>query len=343
MNESRKITVAQIAKHAGVSPATVSRVLNHRDLVKEATVKQVEDAMISLGFSVPEHKSESSSELPVIILNVPQINNIFYSDIIRGATSSANAHGCHLVISQSPLDHGSIHEFYALVKRVNATGAILLNHISNELLHRLNDVVPIIQCCEYNQEAELPYVTIDDCAAAQRATEYIIGCGRNKIAIINGPLSYKYAAERRRGFLAALQNAELSIPGSWMIQLPEVNYEMAYAAACRLLTSEVIPNAFFTASDTFAAAVIRAAGRYQYHVPRDIIVVGFDNTDLSAMFCPSITTVNQPKFQQGFTACEMLLERISNPHLATKSIILDTELIIRESTSLIFSEVKSLS
>lgn len=333
MNKSKHITVGQIAVHAGVSAATVSRVINHRDLVKTDTVRLVEASMNELGFIIPDQKSIDTKVQPVIILNVPQINNIFYTDVIRGATASANAHGCHLLISQSPLDHGSVGEFYQLITRVNAAGVILLNQLSSELLHQLNQIVPIIQCCEYNQESELPYVSIDDCAAAQRATEYIISSGKNKIAFINGPLSYKYATQRRQGFLNALQNADLSIPNNWLIQLPEVNYDMAYAAACRLLTGDVIPNAFFAASDTLAAGIIRAAKRYQYHVPKDIIVIGFDNTELSSMFCPSITTVSQPKFQQGFSACEMLLEMISDPHMATRSLLLDTELIIRESTS----------
>ena len=106
----------------------------------------------------------------------------------------------------------------------------------------------------------------------------------------------------------ALRNAEVMIPKQWIVQLPEVSYEMAYAAVCRLLNSDSRPNAFFTISDVFAAAVIRAAKRFHLHVPRDILVVGFDNIELSSMTSPSITTVNQPKFQMGYTACEMLLD-----------------------------------
>ena len=333
MADSTKITVSQIANEAGVSPATVSRVLNHREIVKEETVRQVENAMNILGMTLPEQSSSESKEQPVIILNVPNINNIFYTEVIRGATASANAHGCHLLISQSPLDYGSVHDFCSLIKRVNAAGAILLNQVSVELLNQLNNIVPIMQCCEYNQDSDLPYVSIDDCQAAQNAVEYLIASGKNKIAFINGPLSYKYAQERRRGYLTALEHAEISTPSNWIVQLPEVNYEMAYAAACQLLTGDVIPNAFFTASDTLAAAAIRAAKRYKYNVPRDIVVVGFDNIDLSSMFTPTITTVSQPKFQEGFSACEMLLEKIANPLTATRSILLDTELVIRESSN----------
>ncbi|HHV11155.1 MAG TPA: LacI family transcriptional regulator [Clostridiales bacterium] len=333
MSSNSKITVSKIAAGAGVSPATVSRVLNHRHLVKPETIEQVENAMKALGYSIPEHKITAPREEPVIILNIPNINNLFYTEVIQGATMSANSHGCHLLINQSPLDHGSFHGFCSLIRRVNAAGVIFLNQVPSELLHQINQMVPVIQCCEYNQDADLPYVSIDDCRAAMKATEYLIASGKNKIAFINGPLSFKYAMERQRGFLTAMSNADLSIPKSWLIQLPEVNYEMAYAAVCQLLTSEVVPGAFFAASDMLAAAAIRAAKRYHYHVPRDIMVVGFDNIDLSAMYTPSITTVSQPKFQEGFSSCEMLLEKIANPDSATRSILFDTELVIRESTS----------
>ena len=123
----------------------------------------------------------------------------------------------------------------------------------------------------------------------------------------------------------ALRNAEVMIPKQWIVQLPEVSYEMAYAAVCRLLNSDSRPNAFFTISDVFAAAVIRAAKRFHLHVPRDILVVGFDNIELSSMTSP-------PKFQMGYTACEMLLELIEDPQEEMKSLLLDTELVIREST-----------
>lgn len=337
MASFHKITVQQIALQAGVSPATVSRVINHRDLVKEDTLKQVEAAMKQLGAIPPDSSKSKAADQPVIILNIPNINNVFYTEVIRGATTSAKAHGCHLLISQSPLDHGSISEFHHLIKRVHAAGVILLNQISSELLYQLNNLLPIIQCCEYNHESEIPYVSIDDYTAALNATNYLISSGKNKIAFINGPLTFKYARDRRSGFLDAISSADLIIPKNWLIQLPEVNYDMAYSATCQLLTNEIIPNAFFTASDTLAAAVIRAAKRYRYNVPKDITVVGFDNIDLSSMFSPTITTVSQPKFQMGFSACEMLLEKISNPSFATRSILLDTELIVRESTSSSFS------
>lgn len=333
MNDKPKLTVAAIAKEAGVSPATVSRVLNQKNhLVTGKTAKLVEETIKKMGYDIPEPKVSIPKEQPVIIFNVPNIGNPFYTEVIQGAISSASAHGCYLLVNQSPLDYGSIDKFFNLIQRVNAAGVILLNQVPADILYQINKVVPLVQCGEYNPDSNLPFVSINDQKAAQEATEYIISSGHNKIAFINGPSSFKYSRERRQGFLAALDQASLTIPHNWIVELPDISYEMAYAAICQLMNSEVKPNAYFTASDTLAAAVLQAAKRYHYHVPNDIIVVGFDNTEISYLCTPSITTVSQPKFQLGFTSCEMILKKINAPETELHSILLETELILREST-----------
>lgn len=330
--KKEKITVSKIAQIAGVSPATVSRVLNHRSIVKDSTIKAVEDAMLSLGYPLTRDSSFTVSRKPLIVINIPGIENVFYQDVIRGAQVSAKAHGCHLLIHESPLDRGSVSNYCDLLTRVNAAGTIIMNCVSEELLDQIRAVTPLVQCCEYNEMTDYPYVSIDDFLAAENATEYLISCGCRKIALINGPQSFKYARKRQEGFLSALNKADIFIPQNWLIHLPEINYEMAYAAICRILNAETRPNAFFVISDIFAAAVIRAAKRFNLNVPHDIMVVGFDNIDFSMMTTPSITTVNQPSFQQGYSASELLLEMIENPALTPKSLLLDAELIVREST-----------
>ena len=275
-----KITVADIAKKAGVSPATVSRVLRHRELVKSETIQQVENAMSALGCLLEKGTIAAATEQPLIILNVPELDNVFYLKVIDGALVSAKAHGYRLLINDSPLDRSSIYSFINLLKQVHAAGVILLNHVSKEQLDMIHSVVPLVQCSEYNEHADYPYVSIDDYSAATSAAEYIVSCNCNKIAMINGPMSFKYAVKRQEGFLDTLRKKDISV-----------------------------------------------------RIPEDIIVVGFDNLDISIMTCPTITTVNQPSFQLGYSACELLLDSINHPDMFPKSLILDTELIIRESSA----------
>ena len=104
----KKITVSLIAEKAQVSPATVSRVLNHRELVKVPTIRRVEEAMRSLGCQIENTVTVSKETQPLIVLNIPGIENVFYQEIIRGARVSAKAHGCHLLIHESHLNKGNM-------------------------------------------------------------------------------------------------------------------------------------------------------------------------------------------------------------------------------------------
>ena len=329
---AKKITVKQIADACGVSPATVSRVINHNPLVKSSTVKLVEDTMLALGKPLHTSGNMNDENRLVIILNIPDFDNMFYQQIISGAYTSANAHKCDILVNQSPLDKASMPSFLHLIEKINAAGVILLNHISVDSLNRIHNIVPVVQCSEYNNEANLPFVSINNYASAKNATKHLLSIGRNKLAYINGPLNYKYSVERRRGFVDAMNEAGLSIPLKWMIQLPKIDYDMAYTAVTQLMDDRIIPNGFFCVSDTLAAAVTRAVSAQRLIVPDDVAVVGFDNLPLSTMTRPSLSTISQPSHQLGYTACEMVFDLINSGE-STSKIFLGTELIVRESTT----------
>ena len=180
----------------------------------------------------------------------------------------------------------------------------------------------------------MPYVSIDDLSAGRSVVEYLLSLGRRRIAFISGPIRYKYARQRLEGYHDALQAAGFEVDPHLIVQLPEVSYDLAISGAMQLLNTAEPPDAFYTTSDVYATAAIRAAYLAGARVPQDVMVTGFDNIEFSSMAIPSITTVNQPKMQLGFMACELLLEKISYPATPNKKVMLDTELIIRESTSI---------
>jgi len=331
--KKEKITVRDIAKKAGVSAATVSRVLNHRDLVNEKTIEKVEKSMTALGLIVQNGVMVPPSEQPIILANIPEIDNSFYMKVLNGIQTSAKTNGYHVVFNVMPLNKANLYSFINLIKQVHAKGVILTVKLPKEQLDIIAENVPLMQCCEYNDETNYPFVSIDDYSAAAYATEYLITNNYNKIAMINGPLSFKYAQQRQAAFLDTIHQHDITIPADWVVNLPEISYHMAYSAASRLLNADIKPKAFFTVSDTYAAAVIRAAKKYNLNVPNDIAVIGFDNMDFAQMTIPSLTTVNQSAFQLGYTASELLITTISHPNMTIHSMFLDTELIIRESTS----------
>lgn len=329
---SKKPTITQVANMAGVSVATVSRVINHKGIVKEETLQKVIDVMQQLGVEFDQYPEKPETTTGLIVINLPSIENPFYSEIIKGAESAARRYGYMLLINQQHINGHEYERLIELIRNVKVSGLITLNHIPTELVQSLDAEVPLVQCCEYDEDSDVSYVSIDDLAATRTVMDYILSTGRRRVAFMTGPLRYKYSRHRKQGYIQALRSAGIEPLNNWIIQLPEINFDIALSAATQLLKSPNPPDAFFAVSDVFAAAIIKAARRAGLKVPQDLIVVGFDNVNISVTSHPSITTVNQPKFQLGYMAVELLVERMQNQSAPQHHILLNTELIIREST-----------
>ncbi len=339
----KKANYVKIARESGVSIATISRILNNYPHVKDETRKKVINAMDALGYNTNEIIIKSKSiNNGLIIFNVPSLKNPFYSQIVNGARVAANRHGYHILINESDINLENFNNLLNILKKFNVAGLIVLNYLSLELLDKFNSTVPLVQCCEYNEDSDISYVGIDDISASKMVMEYILSNNRRKIALINGPMHYKYARHRLNGYLNVLKNTNIPVENNWIVSLPEINYDMAVSACSYLLNLFNRPDAIFAISDVFAAAAIKASSNIGLRVPQDILVVGFDNVDISIMTSPTITTVNQPKFQLGFMACELLIEKISDPNTPLRKILLDVELIIRES-SMFSSSIKNIT
>lgn len=326
------IPVNKIAKSIGVSPATISRVLHHPELVSPEKREKIEALMQEQGINLKEMmRSRLENTKRVITVVIPSIVNPFYYKILRGIESSASSHNYEVIIYQNTITPSNVNLFLQVTSMTNTRGVICLSRrLDTEVANRIYEEVPLIQCGEYNTDSKAPYVSINDYGAARNAVEHIINMGYSKVAFINGPLAFNYAQERLRGYESIIEEHKLSIPRSWRISLPEVAYDLGYSAACQLLGSSDRPDAIFCAADVFAASVIKAANRFSIKIPEELGVVGFDNIELAAVTIPGITTINQPSFQTGFTAAESLFELIYS-NTIPRSILLDTELISRES------------
>lgn len=212
---------------------------------------------------------------------------------------------------------------------------ITLNHINAALLKQLSQLLPIVQCCDYDLESTtVSSVNFDDLKMARSAVDHLFSLGRRRVAFMSGPLKYSDNYYRKEGYLQSLKSNRADLMPNWVIHLPEINYNMAFSAATQLLSQPVRPDAFLAISDLFACAIINAARRLGLRVPDDLMVIGYDNVDYSMISSPTVTTINTPKFQFGYTACELLIEKIQIPNAITQHISLPSELIIRESTTL---------
>ena len=330
----KKFTYQELSKKSGISISTISRVLNRSPLVKEEKRRQVLDTLKILGIDVEEYKLEPSPSDSLIVFNVPSIKNPFYWPIAEAVRSSAYAHGYSLLINEDPLNDETIDSFLKIMKKSKVGGLICANSISQKNLKKLVDTIPTVTCCEAEYSSLVPFVSINDEVASYNAVKYLASLGKKRIALINGPESFKYARDRLNGYLKALEDNNLVFDSSIVASVgADMYYEVAKALAIHMLNSSNPPDAFFCISDVLASAAIKASLERGYKIPRDIAVVGFDNILISQVMNPTITTVHQPTSQIGTIALEMLIRLINKEEDSLKSVHLGTELIIRESTT----------
>jgi LacI family repressor for deo operon, udp, cdd, tsx, nupC, and nupG len=323
----KKTTLQDVANAVGVSIATVSRAINNKESVKEGTYDKIVQAIYALGYDAAvRHESH------LILILLPDIDNPFYSEVIRGISSAAGRQGYQEIIVRTGAHPLTLTFIEEMIEKTHADGVITLDPIpSADTISQLELHTPLIQCAEYNENSPTSYVSIDDVAASRAVVEYILSKGWRRVALINGPLKYKYARKRQQGFIEGLEAAGITPAQNLIVQVPEFSYDAAVSIATQLLSMPERPDAIFAASDVFAVAAIKAAKRLGIAIPKDLGVIGFDNTNISVMSEPALTTVKQPQYQLGFLACEMLIEQMHSDNFAPRQIMLDAEIIIRES------------
>lgn len=330
-----KPTVAEIARHSGLSPATVSRTLNHPELVSPNTSALVHSA-ISLLSARAEQPAPDTSKVLQILVNIPDPGNLFYSVLLNGILKSADFRGYRVLITRDLLDSpDSVDSIIRQIYLCNIQGMILCTSLSDAGYKKIAAHVPIVQCTEAGT-ADYSYVGIDNYKAAFSAMEHIYSTGHHKIALLNGSLSFTYARQRQKAYCDFMRQNDLVISAGYILNFAGIIYEAAYASVSQLLASPNRPDAIFAVSDVFAVAAAKAAAAHGLKIPDDLVIVGFDNIQLlSAVSTPPISSVQQPRFQMGYTAGEILYDCITTGTSSVpQRIILPTELIIRSSSLL---------
>ncbi|SET17342.1 transcriptional regulator, LacI family [Natronincola peptidivorans] len=326
-------TIEEVAKEAGVSVATVSRVLNKSNKVTLKTKIKVEETIKRLKYE-PNMLGRNlrRSESRMILALLPSISNPFYTMIIKGIEDIARDNGYNVLLCQTDSEPERELVYINLLKQRLADGLISLDpKIDINVLKGISQDYPIVQSCEYSEELNLPYVTIDNFQAGYQAVKHLISIGKKKIAFINSDNKFIYARLREKGYIKALEEAGLEINKDYIIN-GENDFESGQKNMQQLLALKNRPDAVFLVSDVLAIGALKAIRDMSLSVPEDIAVVGFDNIDFSTMMNPALTTIAQPMYEIGCESCRLLLNRIHHRNADIEKIIMDFELIIREST-----------
>jgi DNA-binding LacI/PurR family transcriptional regulator len=329
------VSIGAVAARAGVSVATVSRVLNDSGGVKPLTREKVLAAVALLGYSMnhlARNLRTSSSRL--LLTMVPDVGNPFYAQIVRGIDAVAREHGYFVLLCDTGADAGRERSYFELLRTRRADGAICLDPdtIQQALAGELSAGLPWVACCEFDPDGDVPYVGIDNRAAAAEAVDHLIGLGHRRIGLINSDQRYLYARQRSRGYDEAMAAAGLPVSASWRQTVDGLDYEAGSAATLAMMAQPDAPTAIFAVSDTLAIGVLSALRRLGKRVPEDVAVVGFDDISLAAQVAPGLTTVAQPMQELGAAAARLLLRRLAAPGAPLPGVLLAHRLVVRGSS-----------
>lgn len=320
-----------MAKLAGVSVATVSRVLNRESNVTEETRQRVQSAIEKLNYSpnlLGRNLRRGATKNVLVLLNT--ISNPFYSRIVRGIEECLVPEGYSVTLFMT---HGSVQLEQKAVRMLQTRrvdGAIFLSsEQSGEILSEACRGIPVVQACEPQASFLAASVGIDNREAAQNAAEYLIQKGHRSIVFFGAKEPPASARERAEGYRQAVLRAGCCAP-----RVIEEGYSIhAGMRAARRLLEEggALPDAVFCISDSAAIGAIRAFSEAGIRVPQTLSVMGFDDAFVSEVFLPSITTIRQPRYEIGHKAAELLLAAIRGEDNRAVREILTHELIERES------------
>lgn len=334
------VTVQDVARAAGVSAMTVSRVVNGGSNVRESTRDAVQEAIAKLQYR-PNAAARvlAAGDATQIGLLYANPSAAYLSQFLIGALSGARRAGCHLVLE--PCEGESAEEQAEATRQfagAEVEGVILPPPLSESSPVRAELAaagIPWVAIAMGKPSSGSMNVRIDDFDAAVAMTRHLIDLGHRDIAFIRGNPNQVASHERWRGFFWALEQAGID-PGKMRVEQGYFTFRSGMSAAERLIAQGRRPTAIFAANDDMAAAAIGVAHRHGLHVPRDISIVGFDDTALATNVWPELTTVRQPIAQMAETALAMLLARLRMrgeiDEEGTQEQVLPFELIVRESS-----------
>lgn len=325
--DRRPATIIDVAREAGVSFKTVSRVLNGEPNVRSETRLRVMDVVSRLGYRANQHARSlraGQSRLIGVFYSDPSRN--YLGEIQIGALERGNAEGFsiafeHLQPGEGPRG-GAVLAGAVLIPPLTEDPALIASLIAAG--------TPFVRLSHTLAEGEAGHVTMDDKAAAEEMMGHLIGLGHRRIGFIAGPATHPQSHLREAGYRASLEGAGLPADESLILR-GSFDYESGLKAASDLLSQPAPPTAIFASNDDMAAAVLAVAFRSGLRVPEQLSVAGFDDTPLASVVYPALTTISQPSREMASVAVGMLLEKRTSD--APERAILPHRLVVRETTA----------
>jgi LacI family transcriptional regulator len=331
-------TLEEVARLAGVSRSTVSRVINDHPNVRAEVRERVWQVIRQVDYQ-PHAAARSlvTNRTHVIGMIIPEtvttlFTDPFFSFLLRGATDACNAHQYQLMLSLFTVNADQEEVYQRILRSGYLDGAIVASASLDEPLisDLLHDQIPFVSVGRHPNKP-VHYVDADNIGGARTAVEHLIRLGHRRIATITGPLDMIAGQDRLSGYRQALEARGIPVEEELIVE-GDFSESSGTAATQRLLPAS--PSAVFVASDTMAVGALKALRQADLEVPQDIALVGFDDIPIASAIEPALTTVRQPIERMASMAVEVLLsvlETSSEEEAPVQRIVLPTELVIRAS------------
>lgn len=326
-------TISDVARVAGVSPATVSRVLNGTGEVSAARADRVRQAVAELGyipFSPARALRRQLTDVWAVI--VADIENPFFTSVVRGIEDGARERGVRVVLCNSDEDPAKEAEYIDVAIAERMSGVIIAVSGARSNLDALLDrQVPVVGVDRRPLDKRVDAVLVDNRLGALQATSHLIERGAKRIACVTGPKRISTANERLAGYKEALARAGRAFDPSLVLR-EDFRPAGGEKAVTELFTGRRRPDALFVANNQMTIGALGALRELGIDVPRDVALVGYDDAPWATLIRPQLTVVSQPTYEIGRAAAELLATARDRRGSASRQILLDPKLIVRESS-----------
>jgi LacI family transcriptional regulator len=331
-------TLEEVARLAGVSRSTVSRVINDRRNVRQETRERVREAIRRSGYE-PNVVARSlvTNRTQIIGMIIPEAVTKIFTDpffplLLTGATEACNAHHHHLMLSLFTAAADRQGLYRRVLHSGYLDGAIVASAPADDQLvsDLLRDRIPFVSIGRHPND-RVHYVDVDNVGGARMAVDHLIRAGYERVGTITGRLDLSAGQDRLEGYRQALRSSGIPVDENLIVEGDYTERSGALGVQKLLPFS---PDAVFAASDSMAVGALQALRQAGLQVPGDIGLVGFDDIALASVVDPALTTVRQPIERMGSTAVELLLSRLEgspDKMSHTNRIVLPMELVVRSS------------
>jgi LacI family transcriptional regulator len=333
---SEVVTIKEVAKEANVSISTVSRVLNKSGYTSEKTKEKVLNAVKKLNYQgslvAAAMKKKQTLTLGLII---PDIKNIFYSDLTRTIEDRANRHGFNIFLCNTDNNLQKEAEYIHLLIAKGVDGIIFSSpEVDDGNIEELKEnypELPVVILGGKFPNLILNEVVVDNVDGAYKAMGHLLDLGHKDIAFIGGDPETYASVERHKGYKMALNERGIPVKEEYVI-FDTFYIQSGYENAKRLLQKNDRPTAIFAVSDSIAVGIYKAARELNIRIPEQLSVVGFDDSQYAEILYPMLTTIRTPIKEMGQRAIEIMVKAIKEKQIIKETVLFYPNLIEREST-----------